>query len=97
MVIARTRSIPSLVHPIMAMAGIGQILPTGVPYGKERRITVTEAEIKTWLQGLAPSNKGRIGAIKEMLQWAAEDDMSPEDREICERELAKLEGDHDVD
>ena len=55
------------------------------------RMAMTEPEICVWLEALAPSTKGKIGKIKEMLRYAKWDGMTAEDQAICERCLIELE------
>ena len=53
--------------------------------------SMTEPEIQAWLTALAPSTKGKIGKIKELLRYAKWDGMTVEDQAICERCLIELE------
>lgn len=45
-------------------------------------------DIRGWLTNLAPTNKQRLIIVKDMLRHANEDQMNPDDRDICQQILA---------
>lgn len=53
---------------------------------------MTAAEEERWIQGLARTWDARRRILLELMQYAGEDDMSPEDRGICLRWLDRLDG-----
>lgn len=52
---------------------------------------LTEAEIRAWLENLAPSDTQRATRIKDMLKHAGEDGMSLANKTICHSALRRLE------
>jgi hypothetical protein len=52
---------------------------------------MTEAEQLAWVAGLGKTKPEQARALHELLRYANGDEMSAADREICTRQLARLE------
>jgi len=44
---------------------------------------MTSYEIQEWLNYLAPTPAERLKVLRDLIRYAAEDEMSAEDRSIC--------------
>lgn len=51
---------------------------------------LSEAEIRAWLDGLAPTDTKRAEVLRDLLRHAGQDHMSSEDRAICARCMIHL-------
>jgi len=56
---------------------------------------LNETELKSWLQTLSPYSRQQVEIVKDLLDHAASDRMSTEDRINCVQALRLLEEDHD--
>ena len=60
------------------------------PSGKAN---LTEAELRSWVENLAPTNPARRQILKDLLRNANSDKMSLEDRQDCRKALEWVESD----
>lgn len=55
------------------------------------KTNLTEVELRTWVEQLAPKNADRRAILKDLLRNANSDHMSLEDRQDCRRALDWVE------
>jgi len=51
---------------------------------------MTPYEIQEWLNYLAPTPAERLKVLRDLIRYAAEDEMSAEDRSICVNSFCSL-------
>lgn len=52
---------------------------------------LNEAELRSWMEMLAPSNHARRTIIYDLLRHAGEDHMTAEDRDACTRAIGIIQ------
>lgn len=58
---------------------------------REGEPPLTDAEVAAWVNALAPTDTERLVVLRSLLRYANQDQMSKDDREICKKEIRRLQ------